>query len=134
MTDKVAADVCEKEFLRMCVKRRIDTDEAAMLKGDQRFFAACKKVFVKAMASKQLVIGEDGNPEFTPPGGTKLTFHQTTGAILMAQDGFGPYDDIARVTSIATALTGSAPGAISKLHGVDFAVVSDVTNFLIHRW
>lgn len=135
MTDKVAADVCEKEFQRMCVKRRIDTDVAAMTKVDQRTFEAYKKALVKVMARGELVVSKEGNElEFTPPGGTKITFYETDGAVLMAQDGFGPNDDVARAVAVATALTKSAPGALSKLHLIDFGVVSDVTNFLIRRW
>lgn len=134
MTDKVAPDVCEGEFLRMCRARRIDTDVAEMTKGDQKLFELFKKAFVKAMRKGELVINADGNPEFTPPGGQKITFHETTGAVLMAQDGFGTNDDIARVTAVATAMTKSAPGALSKLHVVDFGTVNDVANFLMRRW
>ncbi len=133
MAEKVAAEVCEKEFEKLCALRRIDPDPANMSKLENVLFESRKKTVLRAMARKELVVNPDGALVFTPPGGKPITFHKATGATLMAQDGHGPHHDVARVTAVATELTKSSPGDLSKLDIDAFEVVCEVTNFLLGR-
>lgn len=133
MTDKVAAEVCEKEFVRLCESRRIEHVVGKMTKLEKAIYSARKTSIIRAMTRGDLIIGPDGNPAYTPPGGKPITFHRATGATLMAQDGFGPNHDVARVTAVAEELTKSTPGDLAKLEIEDFGIVADITNFLLGR-
>lgn len=131
----VAAEVCEKEFERMCAARRIDTDVSEMTRGEKRLFEARKTAVLRYMKSGTLVVNPEGNPVYTPPvdGGQPITFHKATGATMMAGDGYGEGFDAGRLVAVATELTKSVPGALSKLDIEDFRAVSDITNFLMLR-
>lgn len=139
MSDKIAVDVCEKQFEALCLKRRIETDVKHMGKIEAVLFESRKRTVLRAMARGELVINNDGNPQFTPPtepGATPLPpiiFYKPTGATLMAQDGFPQNHDVARAAAVATELTKSAPGALSKLESVDFELVCEISNFLLGR-
>lgn len=133
MADKVAAEVCEQEFKRLCAARRIDDDVASMSKKEADAFEARKRPLIRAMARKALIISPEGNPVFTPPGGAAITFHKATGASLMAGDGFADGQDVHRLVAVATELTKTPPGELSKLELEDFRVVSDIANFLLTR-
>jgi hypothetical protein len=133
MADKVAAEVCEQEFKRLCAARRIDDDVASMTEPERKAFEARKRPLMRAMARKELVISPEGNPVFTPQGGTAITFYKATGASLMAGDGYADGQDVHRLVAVATEITKSAPGALSKLELEDFRTVSDIANFLLTR-
>lgn len=135
MSDKIAAEVCEVEFKRLCVARRIDCDETAMTPDERKSFGEAKAKILRLMMRGELKVGPapDTLPVFTPPGGKPITFYKATGATLMAQDGFGPHDHVGRVTSVATEMTKSTPGDLSKLDLEDFRSVSDITNFFFTR-
>jgi len=133
MSDKVAADVCAAEFKKLCELRRIDTDPANMSELEAAQFEGRKKAILRAMARKEVVVNPDGLVVFTPQGGKAITFYKATGATLMAQDGHGPYHNIARVVAIATELTKSPPGNLSELPIEDFELVCEITNFLLVR-
>jgi hypothetical protein len=130
---KIAAEVCEQEFKRLCSARRIDDDVAGMSAEEVKDFNDRKRPLVRAMARGELVIDKEGNPVFTPPGGKAITFHKATGATMMAGDGHGPGQEIHRLVAIATEMTKSTPGDLSKLELEDFRTVSDITNFLLAR-
>lgn len=143
MSDKIAADVCEKEFQRLCVARRISSDETTMTPEERASFGESKTKILRMLASKALVIGPapDNVPVYTPvvpsPDPDKphkpVTFYRASGATLMAQDGFGPYDNVGRVTAVATEMTKSNPGALARLDIEDFRAVNDITNFFFIR-
>lgn len=142
MTDKIAPEVCEKEFLRLCAARRISSDEKAMTKEELGTFVENKAKLLRLLATTSLTIGPppESLPVYTPidldaDGAVPkpLTFYRATGATLMAQDGHGPYDNVARVTAVATEMTKSTPGALSKLGIEDFRAVTLITNFFFTR-
>lgn len=133
MADKVAAEVCEQEFKRLCAARRIDDDVASMTEAEAKAFEARKRPLMRAMARKELIVSADGNPVYTPPGGKAITFHKATGATLMAGDGYQEGHDVGRLVAVATEMTKSNPGDLSKLELEDFRTVSDIANFLLAR-
>lgn len=133
MADKVAAEVCEAEFKRLCAARRIDDDVASMNEDERKAFEARKRPLVRAMARKELIVSAEGNPVFTPQGGKPITFHKATGATLMAGDGYQEGHDVGRLIAVATEMTKSSPGELSKLELEDFRTVSDIAGFLLAR-
>lgn len=130
---KVAKELCEKEFERLCEVRRIETDPENMSKLELVLFESRKTAILRVMGRGDLVISKDGDPVYTPPGGEALTFHKPTGATLMAQDGFPQNHDVARAAAVATEMTKVAPGALSKLSYPDFEVACELSNFLLGR-
>lgn len=130
---KVALEVCEAEFARLCAARRIDDDVASMTEDERKAFGETKRPLIRAMARGELVVSAEGNPVFTPPGGKAITFHKATGATLMAGDGHKSGHEIGRLVAVATEMTKTVPGELSKLELEDFRTVSDITNFLLTR-
>jgi hypothetical protein len=131
---KVADELCEREIVRMCKARRIDSDTTRMPLAMRRRFEVLKRALLAPMRRGELTVGSDGNPTYTPPveGAKPIKFHRATGATLMAGDGFEPYKDVARLIALATALTKSVPGALSELDVADMSVVSSLTNFFTY--
>jgi hypothetical protein len=143
MTEKIAAEVCEVEFKRLCVARRIDSDESSMTADELASFKATKAKIMRLLAAGSLVItpAPANLPIYTPvvPSDDEskphkpLTFYKATGATMMAQDGFGPFENVARVVAVATEMTKSETGAISRLDIEDVRAVNDITNFFFTR-
>jgi hypothetical protein len=135
MTQKVAREVAELEFERICVARRIDTDESEMDDDDKKSFAEIKRKVVRAIERGDLVVNESGDPIFTPPvaGAQALTFHRPTGATFMAMDsrgGNGKGGITATVAAI-TEMTRTAPGVVSKLEAPDFQFCCTLANLFL---
>lgn len=132
---KVALEVAEAEFERMCSSRRIDTSTAEMDEDDAASFLALKKRVLRAMQRGELVVSEAGDPIYTPslPGAKPITFYKPTGATFMAMDGKhdGP---MARTVAALQEMTRSARGEFSKLEGADFQFCTQLaTLFLAPR-
>lgn len=119
--DKVALEVCEPEFQRMCAGRRIDTDVDEMSEAEKATFERHRDTVLRAMRRGHLVVNGDGDPEFTPPSGNKvLKFARMTAATLVSIE---KADGNNAMSMAATAeMTGTAPSQISKLDIADFKV------------
>jgi hypothetical protein len=143
MSDKFARDVCEKEFERLCVAYHVDTAVETMTKEELASFEEHKAKIMRLLAQGSLVVGQApaSLPVYTPviPSSDPakphkpITFYPATGATLMAQDGFGPHDNVGRSVAVATELTKSDPGALSRLHVKDFRAIDAITNFFFIR-
>lgn len=131
---KVAREVAESEFERMCAARRIETDLSELAGDDAESFTAIRKRVVRAIERGELVVTDAGDPIYTPPvpGAKSLTFYKPTGATFMAMDnGKG---NMARMVDALTEMTRSARGEISKLDAPDFQFCQSLaTLFLAPR-
>lgn len=131
MPNKIAKEVAEKEFEKLCSARRISTDVSEFNDKEKAQFEARKRDILRLMMAGSLVLNKEGNPVFTPPveGAAPITFHQATGATLMAGDGAkGPAE---QMVQIGTEMTKLPPGELSKLHIADFRAVDDIVTFLL---
>lgn len=94
---KVAREVAVGEFERMCVAYRIELDESELDEGEvtcphcgrtRGELGELRDPIVRDIMTGAIVVGDDGNPTYTAPGGAKgvtlITFHPPTGATLMA--------------------------------------------------
>jgi len=130
---KVALEVAEAEFERLCVLRRIDTDPADWNTEEVESFAKIRRALVKAIQAGTLVIQENGNASYTPPvpEAKTLTFRRATGASFMSSDGVAKGKDVAKMSAIITEMTGCAPGDPSKLEAPDFSFCTKLVNLFL---
>lgn len=135
MAEAVAQEVAEDEFARMCEARRLDVDESEMDEDDLAKFLEIKRHIVKAIARGDLMVGDNGDPVYTPPvaGAKSLTFYQPTGATFMAMDSKdGKYKGNMTATAAAiTEMTRTTPGDVSKLAAPDFRICCDLANLFL---
>ncbi len=122
---KVATEVAEAEFERMCASRRVCTDPAQLDEDDVSGLDEIRKKVVRAIVTGELVVEENGDPVYTPPvaGAKPLHFYKPTGATIMAMDGARPGDadgPQGRMVRAITEMTKSPKGEISKLEVPDY--------------
>jgi len=129
---KVAREVAEQEFDRMCAARRIECDVSTMNDGDKAGFDAIKSWLVPVIMRGELVIEDDGSPTFTPPGRRAMTFRKVTGATLVTADKTNG-GEVAKQVAVMAELTGINPGEFSKLDLADFRVCSDLVRLFLAR-
>src|SRR5690606_12259749 len=82
---KVALEVAEQEFIRMCAARRIDTDERQMKAKEKKDFLELKGAVVKLIQEGRLEVSETGSEvTYNTYGGQKFTFKKAGGSTLLA--------------------------------------------------
>lgn len=136
---KVALEIAEQEFDRMCRSRRIDLEEMAEAKDEADGFLTVKNRIVRVIQRGELVVDpETGDPIYTPPlpGAKPLRFHRPTGATFMAMDGVGGKDigQMGRMVSVLADMTRTSKAEIAKLDGPDFQFCCSLASlFLVPR-
>lgn len=132
---KVAREVAEEDFERMCASRRISTDPDDMDADDYEGLVAIKKRVVRAIMAGDLVVMDDGDPVYTPPveGGKAIHFYKPTGATFMAMDGVGRDGDGTqlRMVRAITEMTRSGKGEIAKLEVPDYTLCTQLCNLFL---
>lgn len=128
----VAPDVAAQEFNRMCGAYRINIDPEKLEPSELLSLALIKQVVVEAIGEGRFLVKEDGRPTYTPrtEGAERIHFKRPTGACFMAMDEAGE-KHYTRLARAATELTGSVPGAISKLEADDFNFVIALTRLFL---
>ena len=131
---KVAREVVEAEFNALCENVDIDNDVANMSDEDQKGFEEQKAKLVRAIMRGALTFNDDGLPVYAPQRSdipNALTFHEQTGAHLMAMDRKKDGQNVAKLLSLMDAMTKSAPGTCSKLNAADLKTcMAIITLFL----
>ncbi len=136
MEQKVAREVAEEEFERMCRSRRLVTAVDEMDADDAASFEDLKKQLVRAIQDGSLAINDDGDPVYTPPvpHAKPITFYKPTGATLIAMDPRSPNDsdgNQARMARAMTDMTRSAKGELSRLEIPDYRICSALTTLFL---
>ena len=135
MPNKIAADVAEAEFLRFTETMDLDVDKADMDEDDARGFEKQKARIIKALMAGSLVINDDGEPVFTPcqsgPDAVPITFHEPTGASLMAMDGKKKNADVSKMFSVMGNMTKTSSATFSKMVNRDLNVCLAVTTLFL---
>lgn len=131
--DKIARDVAEAEFDRMCADRRVDTDETAMDGDDLDEFKKSKALIVRSIMRGDFIVGDNGECVYTPPvnGAKAITFYRTTGAALMASDDAADGKNAAKLALVMAEMTKTARGELSKLDIADFNLCSKVAQLFL---
>jgi hypothetical protein len=82
---KIAREVAEQEFVRLCEANRVDHDTSEMNEAELKDWTDLRSEIVRDIQRGSLIVAEDGKPTYTPPGAAKgYTFHPPTGATLIA--------------------------------------------------
>jgi hypothetical protein len=138
MESKVAAEVAEQEFARfleaMDLQEKFDAKE--MDPEDVKAIAETKRIVISAMQRGNLVIDADGQPVFTPMTISsaqfgEITFHEPTGADLMAMDGVKQNRDVERTNRLLAALTNQSPAIFAKMKNRDLKVCQAIVTLFL---
>lgn len=125
-SEKVAKEVAEQEFQRMCDFARVDADESEMDDESKEKFRDLKADLVKLIQKGSLIVTTDGSPTYAG-----LTFKSPTGAAVMAFETYGPNKNMSNLAAVMCELTGSEKSTFGKLHAKDFNVCSQIVTLFL---
>lgn len=132
--DIINSDVALVEFDRFVELMDLDVDTDDLDAEDLTAFNKIKKRLVKALCKGSLVINDKGEAMFTPQNTTleePLTFHERTGASLMAMDGVKKNHTVAMSYKVMADMTRCHPNTFAKLKGNDIKVCEDILKLLM---
>lgn len=133
---KVIKEVAEKEFDRFAEKMDLDLDTSVMDEEDLTAFTKQKSRVVRAIERGHLVINENGEAVYTPYRAASLhkepiTFHERTGASIMAMDGKKKGHDAAKMYAILADICREHPKTFAGLAGEDIKICEALFAFLM---
>lgn len=133
---KVATDAAEVEFNRFTEEMDLNIDTATMDADDLSAFYKLKARIIRAIGNGSLIFNEGGEAIYTPQKkGSKynepLTFHERTGASLMAMDGKKKNHDVAKTYAVMADMCKVHPGVFAGLIGVDIKVCEALFQLLM---
>ena len=134
MTDKIAKEVAEQEFNRFVESMDLDVDPADMDEDDRKGFTQQKDRVIAAIQSGALVIKDSGEPVFTPHrtnDADAITFHEPTGASLMAMDRKKKTEDIGKLYAAMGDITKTHANVFSKMKMADLKVCMAITTLFL---
>lgn len=125
--EKVVREVAEQEFERFADAMDLDIDTAELDAEDQAAFNKQRSRIVRAVQRGSLVFNENGEAVYTPsnPGSKHqdpITFHERTGASLMAMDGKKKNHDVAKTYAVMADMCKVHPSTFAGLKGSDVKV------------
>lgn len=133
MSDKIDKETAELEFNRFTDSMDLDVDESFMDEVDLMSFNKQKRRIVAAIANGSLVINENGEPVYTPKKSDieALTFHERTGASILAMDGKKKNHNVAQTYAIMAEITKTHPKVFAKMKGIDIKICEAIFALLM---
>lgn len=128
---KIAEEVAQADFLRMCETFRVDLDESEMTDDEKADMAALRAAIVRDMMAGRIIVGADGRPTYNPAGGKPLTFNTPTGATMMALETYPPGKQIANTMAAMTEMTESKAGDFAKMAARDLQSCSRLAKLFL---
>ena len=122
MENVIPQEMAEADFDRFVEMMDLDVDPVNMDDEDRTTFEKQKRRIIKAMMIGALMINENGEAVYTPHRSEvkdPITFHERTGASLMAMDNKKKNQDVAKTYAVMGSMTKTHPGVFSKLKGSD---------------
>jgi hypothetical protein len=125
---KVAREVAEQEFDNFTEAMDIDNNVDAMDEEDTSSFNKFKSTIVRAIMRGSLVFNDYGEAVYTPTHKRsplfekEVTFHERSGASMMAADGKKKGHDMARMYSVLADMCKVNTKLISGMTGPDLKV------------
>ena len=124
MEFKVVKEVAEQEFERFSDEMDLDLDTSQMDAEDVASFSKQKSRVIRAIMRGNLVINDAGEAVLTPANKRSkhteaLTFHERTGASLMAMDGKKKNHDVAKTYAVMADMCHVHPNVFAGLVGSD---------------
>lgn len=117
-TPKVAREVADAEFERLCETHRIETDTSELTEEEKKDWLELRGAIVKDIMTGSLVVAEDGAPSYSASGGatvTQFTFHAPTGATLLALETYAGGKNIANFMAAMADMARVERGEFAKL-------------------
>ena len=127
---KVAREVADAEFNRFVEGNAILVDYKGADKEDKDDFNEQKERIVQAIMSGSMVVNEDFEPVYTPQrtkDADSLTFHEPTGASLMAMDRKKKNEDVGKLYATMGDMTRTDAKTFSSMKMADLKVCMAVT-------
>lgn len=123
----IAKDVALVEFDRFIEEMDIDADTSTMDAEDTTQFNKQKNRIIRAIENGHLVINEDGEAIYTPHHRNSkhkepITFHERTGASLMAMDSQKQSKMVARTYAVMADMCKVPASTFAGLAGSDIKV------------
>ena len=136
MEYKVAEEVARVEFERFTESMDLDLDTADMDAEDVTGFNKQKKRIIKAIKRGALVFNDDGEAVYTPQNKKSkhtdsITFHERTGASIMAMDGKKKGHDASKMYSVLADMCKVHPKTFAGLVGIDIKICEALFGFLM---
>lgn len=136
MTEQIALEVAEQEFERFADCMDINVDTSKLDQEDLAAFNKIKDRLLRVMQSGALLINENGEAVYTPqrPNSKSkdaITFHERTGASLMAMDGKKKGHDVAKTYAILADMCRVHPSTFAGLAGQDIKVCEGIFALLM---
>lgn len=136
MTGKelIVKEVAEIEFSRFVDLMDLDIDPADMDEEDKKGFDQQYRRIIQAIQTGALIVNDNGEPIFTPQRSEEskpITFHEPTGASLMAMDRKKKSEDIAKLYATMADMTKTHISTFSKMKMSDLKVCMAVTTLFL---
>lgn len=134
MSNKIDQETALLEFDRFTESMDLDVDESFMDEEDLTSFNKQKRRIVEAVCNGSLVVNDDGEAVYTPQKitlDTPLTFHERTGASIMAQDGKKKNYDVTKMYAIMAEMTKTHPNTFAKMCGIDIKICEAIFALLM---
>ena len=134
--NKVDIKTAESEFERFVEAMDLDLDTADMDNEDVVAFKKTKNRLIHAIQKGSLVFNEDGEAVYTPINVKSkhtdaITFHERTGASLMAMDTKKKGHDVAKTYAVLGNMTGLHQSVFAGLVGIDVKICEAIFAFLM---
>ena len=134
-TEKVANEVAEQEFKQWAEAMDLDLDTADMDAEDLAGFVKLERRLIQAIERGALVFNEKGEAVYTPGKKSKetdpITFHERTGASIMAMDGKKKGYDAAKMYAMMGEMCKVHPKTFANLVGLDIKICEALFQLLM---
>lgn len=132
----VDKETAEIEFNRFAEAMDLDIDTDDMNEEDKNAFNRQKKRILRAIERGSLVINDGGEAVFTPSNpksgySEPLTFHERTGASLMAMDNKKKNHDVAKTYAVLADMCKVNQSVFAKLAGSDIKLCESLFSVLM---
>lgn len=131
---KVAKEVAEAEFARFVESNDLLVGTENMDKEDRDSLDEQRTRIVHAIETGAMVINEDGEPVFTPQrskDAQALTFHEPTGASLMAMDRKKKNEDVGKLYATMGDMTRTDAKTFANMRMADLKVCIAVASLFL---
>ncbi len=132
--NKIDEQTASLEFDRFCESMDLDVDVNFMDEEDLNLFNKQKRRIVGAICNGSLVINDNGEPVYSPKNislDAPLTFHERTGASIIAMDGKKKNSSVAQMYAVMGEMTKVHPATFAKLKGLDIKICEAIFTLLM---
>lgn len=129
---KVAREVAEADFARMCGPFRVELDADHLNDEERVENMETREKLVRLIMRGLLVVGDDGNPTYTPPGrASGFTFHPVKATALIALETYAQSKPISNMCCCMADMTRVDRTEFHRLDLPDFHALSNLAKLFL---